>query len=397
MSIARTLITALLVVFASQALGAACTDTVSPPTPRRTFDVVERTVRAEYYGYETRKAELDELFERYRELTGPTTSEFDLYFRILSPMLDELGDSHNFAQPPVHVGAQSALQPQVTNSLPAADLSAGLGLSIGWVSHRGEPDYVFDVRRGSGAELAGIEPGSLVKRFQVWPTPTGGRAELAAIRPNGALHTYRFDFPAIRADPPRAAYDLPSGYRVIRFDEFNRESVEWFRKQLRQAPRGAIIDLRGNRGGLERSTTSMLGELLPANSIIGRSIENERTRMRQTTQWGASYRQPVAVLVGPESQSAAEVFAAALQHHGRAILVGKTTAGAVMTSRIYPLPDGGVLSLAVSDFVGPNGQRIEGAGVNPDVDAISTLSAVRAGRDLILEAAVAALSRAQPG
>jgi carboxyl-terminal processing protease len=97
------------------------------------------------------------------------------------------------------------------------------------------------------------------------------------------------------------------------------------------------------------------------------------------------------VLVGPESASSAEVFAAALQHHRRAILVGKTTAGSVMTSRLFSLPDGGTLSLAVSEFVAPDGRRLEGVGVRPDVDAISTLAAVRAGRDILLEAAIAAL------
>jgi len=390
--VARTLLAAVL-------LQISCTAGISSPSERATFDVVAKRVRSEYYGYESRRTEIDTRLERYRAMVSDNTSEFDLYFRILTPMLDEFGESHNFAEPPA--GANKDAVPQQREdasiaAIPAEEIVAGLGLSVGWVSHRGEADYVFDVRRGSGADIAGVEPGSHVKRLQVSSTATGGRAELDAVLSNGVPHSYRFDFPPMNVEAARSAYDLPSGYRVIRFDTFNRENVEWFRQQLGESKRGAIIDLRRNSGGRVVSTNQMLSSLLPARSIIGEAIEDGRRTLERTDRWGSTFHLPLAVLIGPETRSSAEVFAAALQYHRRAILLGKTTAGEVMTSRTFGLPDGGALTLAVSDFVGPDGQRIERLGVRPDTDLLLTLADIRSGRDVILEAAVAALSQPSP-
>ena len=96
---------------------------------------------------------------------------------------------------------------------------------------------------------------------------------------------------------------------------------------------------------------------------------------------------PLAVLVGPMSASAAEVSSAALRYHRRALLVGSETAGAVLMSRGYPLPGGGRVQVAIADWRATDGRRLEGVGVKPDLAVAQTLEAIRAGRDLPLEAA----------
>ena len=77
-----------------------------------------------------------------------------------------------------------------------------------------------------------------------------------------------------------------------------------------------------------------------------------------------------------------------LQDHGRAKVIGRKSAGAVLGSWFYSLPDGGELQLSRLDYVAPKGRRIEGAGVEPDIEVKRTLAEVRAGRDVDLEAAV---------
>ena len=100
---------------------------------------------------------------------------------------------------------------------------------------------------------------------------------------------------------------------------------------------------------------------------------------------------PLVVLIGPASASAAEVTAAALRNHRRALLVGGESAGAVLLSQAYPLPDGGKVTVAIADVLTPDGRRLEGVGVSPDLPVAQTLAAVRADRDLPLEAAEKAL------
>jgi carboxyl-terminal processing protease len=105
------------------------------------------------------------------------------------------------------------------------------------------------------------------------------------------------------------------------------------------------------------------------------------------------------VVVGGASASATEIFTDALQREHRAVVIGRKTAGIVLLSRFYRLPDGGALQLSIEDYRTPTGLHLEGRGVEPDVSVSHTLADVRAGRDADLEAAVRELQRhsANPG
>ena len=114
--------------------------------------------------------------------------------------------------------------------------------------------------------------------------------------------------------------------------------------------------------------------------------------MKNSWQLGsARYRGQVVVLVDASTGSAAEIFAAVLQDHERATVIGRRTAGAVLASWFYRLPDGGELQLSREDYVAPKGRRIEANGVQPDIVVPRRLADVRAGRDLDLETALQVL------
>ena len=97
------------------------------------------------------------------------------------------------------------------------------------------------------------------------------------------------------------------------------------------------------------------------------------------------------MLVGGGTASSAEIFAHALQFHHRAELVGRPTAGAVVGSRFFRLPNGGKLQLGVVDYHGLDGRRLEGVGVKPDVVVSLKLAELRDGVDPDLAAALEAL------
>jgi carboxyl-terminal processing protease len=157
------------------------------------------------------------------------------------------------------------------------------------------------------------------------------------------------------------------------------------------SPRGLILDLRSNGGGLVRVETTIAGYFLPRGADLGRSVEQRKTIRRSTPPSPTRYEGPMVVLIGPRTASAAEVTAAVLRFHRRASLVGGETAGAALTARSYKLPDGGLIDVAIADYFTPDGRRLEGVGVKPDLPVVQTLDAIRAGRDLPLEAAEKAL------
>lgn len=103
---------------------------------------------------------------------------------------------------------------------------------------------------------------------------------------------------------------------------------------------------------------------------------------------------PVAVLIGPATQSQAEIIAAALKHNDRAKLFGRRTAGAVNGWQLgISLPhDLGVISVPWFNRAFGGGRVVyEGVGVPPDVEVRSRPQDFETGRDRVLQAALADL------
>ena len=89
---------------------------------------------------------------------------------------------------------------------------------------------------------------------------------------------------------------------------------------------------------------------------------------------------PVYVLTSNQTASAAELAVDALQGAGRAVVIGETTAGEMLSQKIYDIPGGLQLSLPIADYYSVASGRIEGAGVKPDIatEALQALEVVLA-------------------
>ena len=72
------------------------------------------------------------------------------------------------------------------------------------------------------------------------------------------------------------------------------------------------------------------------------------------------------LLVNRGTAGVAELFAAALQEHGRALLVGTTTAGNARATGIYALPGAGAMELVDSEFSSPAQRSWHAVGLRPD-------------------------------
>ena len=101
------------------------------------------------------------------------------------------------------------------------------------------------------------------------------------------------------------------------------------------------------------------------------------------------YGGPLAILIDEGSASTSELFAAGLRDHDRARLFGTPSAGAALPAVMDRLPNGDVFMHASMDYIRPNGERVEGRPVVPDVDDALRRSDLRAGRDAALDAALA--------
>ncbi len=169
----------------------------------------------------------------------------------------------------------------------------------------------------------------------------------------------------------RAAQVLDDGVVWLRFDHFDPGTSRWLEREVaahQDAP-GMILDLRTNRGGLVIAAQRAIGAFFARDVVIGIVIDRHGRRSLERSRGGRrpKYTGPLAVLVGPDSHSSAEVFAYVMQHHARAPIIGQTTAGEVLGARTYRLRDGGQLYVSVTDFRRCDGEPLEGEGVTPDV------------------------------
>jgi carboxyl-terminal processing protease len=81
---------------------------------------------------------------------------------------------------------------------------------------------------------------------------------------------------------------------------------------------------------------------------------------------------PVVVLCNPDSVSAAEFFAAALQEYGRAFIVGEKTLGKSYAQHTWILDDNSALILSNTEYLTPihNLRLVDVGGVTPDLTAV---------------------------
>jgi carboxyl-terminal processing protease len=161
--------------------------------------------------------------------------------------------------------------------------------------------------------------------------------------------------------------------------------------------RGLVIDLRHNPGGVLSMLMGLSGHFVDAPTSLGtlrtreselKLLANPRLVAPDGRRVGA-FTGRLAILVDETSYSASEIFAAGMQSIGRARVFGSRTPGGALPAMMRRLPNGDVLEYAIGDFVTASGRRVEGTGVDPDVPVRVSRADLAAGRDPVLDAAVA--------
>ena len=142
---------------------------------------------------------------------------------------------------------------------------------------------------------------------------------------------------------------------------------------------GMIIDLRNNGGGSLPDVVKMAGFFIKEGPIVQVKQNGARQGVLKDTDPEVYYSGPMAVMVNGNSASASEIFAAALQDYGRAVIVGsKFTFGKgtvqrfidldqVVNARQNDLKPFGALKLTFQKFYRINGGSTQLKGVASDI------------------------------
>ncbi len=138
---------------------------------------------------------------------------------------------------------------------------------------------------------------------------------------------------------------------------------------------GIVMDLRNNGGGALSEATALTGLFIDSGPVVQVRDSYGRVKVGSDSDDQIAYQGPMTVLVNRYSASASEIFAAALQDYGRAVIVGEQSfgKGTVQQHRslnhIYDLFDKelGYVQYTIQKFYRINGGSTQNLGVVPDI------------------------------
>jgi carboxyl-terminal processing protease len=133
-----------------------------------------------------------------------------------------------------------------------------------------------------------------------------------------------------------------------------------------QGIKAVLIDLRNNPGGLLSAAVESADLFLNQGVIVTTRSRTEGDQEFQALLGSEFNKIKLGILINQGSASAAEVFTAALQDHGRAWVVGEKSYGKGMVQKLFPLNNGAALQMTVSHYYTPRGQTIESKGIQPN-------------------------------
>jgi carboxyl-terminal processing protease len=337
----------------------------------------------------------------------PSRELFDGAMRGMVGVLHKHGDQHSQYLNEVEANPlRSEIQQQF----------GGIGVRIGFLGEQHRLAVVAPPDANTPAAGAKLQPGDFILAINDQPTVGIKMSEvLRLVRGEpGSLLRLKIESPS--APAPRTVelvreiintesvlgdrrdkdgswqFRLESDPRIalIRITSFgDRTSAEFaniISKLTTDGVRAVVLDLRNNPGGPLDAAVAVCQMLLPAGKTIVETRGRGQALLRRyvSTTDGKFADVLLTVLVDQNSASAAEIVAACLQDHGRAIVVGQRSYGKGTVQQMLPLGSGkSLLKLTWASFWRPSGANIHHAlgvpddakwGVAPDAGYESKLS-----------------------
>lgn len=245
---------------------------------------------------------------------------------------------------------------------------------------------ITEVYDGSPAQSSGLSAGDVIIAFDGIMINAGNYNEMAAKLAGDKLTTVNITYTSNGKD---TTVNIVKGYEAqsvsskvygnvgyLKISNFYSTTADRVSQEISKFTssglRAIVIDLRSNNSANYDAAMKTLDIFVPMNdasvpaaSIVG---ENERVISKYATAAG-EVSLPTAVLIGPKTSAAAELFAANMRDFGKAELVGSVTAGVGLKRDVFRLSGGNAVLLSVGEVRAYRSGSYNGAGVAPDLDS----------------------------
>lgn len=375
---------------------------------------VKDELKKNYYDPTYRGMDLDARFKT-ADNNIDKASSIGQIFGIVAKILLELNDSHTFFLPPERAARYE----------------------YGWhVEMIGDKAFVVAVKPASDAEAKGLAPGDQVisvdgvglTRQNLWvynylynALRPQMQSHLVIVKPDGKSQQIDVATKVIEGKRRLNLTTPGNDYNDLiresqndqrlhrhRYIELGKDVFVWKMPQFDLSNTGVdelvdkfrhrgslILDLRGNGGGYVDTLLRLIGNVIDHDVKVGDlKSRKEAKPMLAKTRGSEVFSGKVVVLIDSGSGSAAELFARVIQLEKRGVVIGDTSAGAVMQARPYPHQLGAdtvvlyEVNITNADIIMMDGKSLEGAGVVPDEIKLPTAADLAAKRDPVLAYAI---------
>lgn len=265
--------------------------------------------------------------------------------------------------------SETQLKNTVNNVNPQKDLYKDLGLNKG-----SSKEEVADAYKKQSAELEKVKESS--------PEAKKKLEEISYAKEVLSKPETKANYDKGGVEPTASSRLLTQSIFYIKLDKFSPTTFDEFKNNLQRAdrvdgPNVLVVDLRGNVGGEIDITPNFLGVFIGKNQYAFDFYHKGDYLVFRTTVEklvALDRYKKVAVLADNQTQSSAEILAAAFKRTKVGVVVGMPTKGWGTVERVFPLEhqiDPGEkysVFLVHSVTIRDDGLSIEGRGVEPDVN-----------------------------
>src|SRR5690554_1929980 len=270
----------------------------------------------------------------------------------------------------------------------------GLGIEIG--SEDGMPKVIAPIEDTSAAR-AGIMSGDIITHIDGKPTKGMTLSEAVKLMRGEPQTSIVLTIRRAGQDKPlmvKIVRDmikvrsvrskmLPDDLAYVRISQFQERTVSDLAKQLQDlgktgAPKGMVLDLRNDPGGLLDAAIGVSSAFLPSDVLVvstkgripsanreyfAKPVDTMRSFLdsgsvqpagQNVSDWAKTV--PMVVLVNVGSASASEIVAGALQDHKRAKIMGNRTFGKGSVQSVLPLSETTGIKLSTARYFTPAGR-----------------------------------------
>lgn len=255
------------------------------------------------------------------------------------------------------------------------------GIGISYLRENGKM-VVADTVENSPAAKAGIQAGDIIAAVDgvsLYDCDTDYAASLIRGEEGSSVcitvkrGEETFDVTLIRA----TLHDTTVNYSMLEGDiayfaisMFSSETSKEFEKAYNELkemnPKGYIIDLRYNSGGVTDEALACLSYFLPENAITMKYYSKGQDPVVYLNGRDGQ-KENLAVLVNEYTASASEIFSAAIKDNEAGVIVGNKTYGKGTAQTTIGLGEYGGIKLTVAEFKSPNDNTINQVGISPDI------------------------------